>query len=161
MIARVKVIVLIGLPASGKSTWAAGQRPAVTLSSDEVRRMLAGDTTDQTIHAHVFATLRFLLRRRLLMARGDTIVDATNLAPRWRRDWIRLAQRAGVPVEAVWFDTPLDVCLARNAARERVVPEAAIRAMAAQLEPPRPEEGFTRIRTIRASGRATRPAART
>lgn len=160
MIARVKVIVLIGLPASGKSTWAAQQR-AVTLSSDALRQMLAGDASDQSIHVHVFAALRFLLRRRLAIARGDTIIDATNLTPRWRRDWIRTAANAGVPVEAVWFDTPLETCLRRNAARDRVVPAEAIRAMAQKLVPPRPEEGFTRIRTIRASAAATRPAART
>lgn len=159
MIARVKVIVLIGLPGSGKSTWASAQRGAVVLSSDAVRLLLAGDETDQSIHAHVFATMRFLLRQRLAIGQGRTIMDATNLQPRWRRDWIRIARKAGAEVEAVWFDTPLSVCLERNRRRARVVPEAALREMAAKLVPPREEEGFSRVRTIRASARAKSPEA--
>ena len=156
MISRVKVIVLVGLPGSGKSTWAAGRRRATVLSSDAIRLLLAGDETDQSIHARVFATMRFLLRQRLAVGRGDTIIDATNLARKWRRDWVKIARAAGAELEAVFFDTPLEVCLARNKGRSRVVPEAALRSMASKLRAPELAEGFTRVKTIRASGRARR-----
>ena len=48
---------LVGLPGSGKSTWARKQGVAV-LSSDELRLLLADDESNQTIHREVFATLR-------------------------------------------------------------------------------------------------------
>ena len=47
--------------------------------------MLADDATDQTIHGEVFATLRYLLRRRLELRRPLTFVDATNITRRERR----------------------------------------------------------------------------
>ena len=43
------------------------------LSSDELRFVLADDETDQTIHAEVFATMRYLLRRRLELRRPSDI----------------------------------------------------------------------------------------
>jgi predicted kinase len=57
----------------------------------------------------------------------------------------------GCPVEAVYFDTPIEVCMARNAARERVVPAAAMQRMARRLTPPTLDEGFQRIVVIRPS----------
>src|ERR1035438_1329956 len=51
---RSTIVLLIGLPGSGKSTWVAKQK-AVALSSDAVRELLADDPTDQSIHARVFA----------------------------------------------------------------------------------------------------------
>jgi predicted kinase len=51
---------------------------------------------------------------------------------------------------AVWFDTALDVCIARNAARpvDERVPEQAIRNVHAALEPPTLEEGFAEILVV-------------
>ena len=151
MIAHVvsKVIVLVGLPGSGKSTWAAEQGQTV-LSSDAVRLLLSGDETNQAIHARVFSTMRFLLRQRLELGAGVTILDATHLARKWRKPWIQLAAKYGAPVEAVYFDIGVEECLRRNRLRSRVVPEAAIREMAAKLQIPAKSEGFARVRTIRA-----------
>jgi predicted kinase len=52
-------------------------------------------------------------------------------------------------MEAVYFDVPLEVCRARNARRERRVPEAALERMAAKLAPPALEEGFARVTVVR------------
>ncbi len=142
------MILLVGLPASGKSTWAREQRlPA--LSSDELRGLLMDDQTDQTIHSRVFALVRNLLRQRLQLGRPVTCIDATNLTPRERRPYIKTAQLYGAVAEAVWFDVPLSVCLERNSARARVVPEEAIRAMAGRLIAPSPKEGFASVTVIR------------
>src|SRR5580698_8292333 len=110
-----KVILAVGLPGSGKSTHL--ENP---ISSDAVRLQLADDETDQTIHARVFATLRYLLKQRIELARPVTYVDATNLTRRDRRPLIRLAQKHGCDIEAVFFDIPLDVCRARNSSRSRL-----------------------------------------
>lgn len=140
----MKVILAVGLPGSGKSTYLA-KLGAHAISSDAVRLQLADDETDQTIHERVFATMRYLLRQRLELGRPVTWIDATNLTRRDRRPFIEVAQQGGADIEALYFDVPVSICKARNAARVRVVPLTALDEMAAKLEPPSPEEGFSRI----------------
>jgi predicted kinase len=144
---RHRIILLIGLPGSGKSTWAA-DHGFHALSSDEIRLTLADDPTDQTIHSRVFATIRYLLRQRIGIGRLATCIDATHLTRRERRPYFDIARWYDCDVEAVFFDVPLETCLARNRARPRQVPEEAVIAMAAKLEPPDPEEGFSRIERV-------------
>jgi predicted kinase len=144
----MKVVVLVGLPGSGKSTYLE-RMGAAGLSSDAVRKLLADDESDQTIHDRVFRTVRHLLRERLEIGRAVTYIDATNLKPEERRPYVEIGKSYGCVVEAVFFDVPLDVCRERNAARARVVPDDALTAMAAKLVPPSEAEGFDRVTVVR------------
>ena len=144
----MRIVVLVGLPGSGKSTYLA-QLGVTGLSSDAIRGLLADDETDQTIHDRVFQTLRYLLRQRLAIGRPATYIDATNLTVDERRPYIGIGKAYGCDVEAVFFDVPLEVCRARNAQRHRVVPEDAMAKMAAKLARPDLEEGFSRVTAIR------------
>jgi predicted kinase len=145
---RPRIVVLVGLPGSGKSTWVERQGVAV-LSSDAVRHLLADDVTNQTIHQRVFLTLRYLLGHRLALGRPVSYVDATNLTEADRRPYIELARVYGCTAEAVFFDVPVEVCRERNRRRARVVPEEALEQMTRKLTPPRLEEGFEKITVIR------------
>ena len=142
-----KILVLVGLPGSGKSTYLE-EMGANAVSSDEIRRLLADDAADQRIHRRVFAVVRNLIRHRIEIGRPVTYVDATNLTRRERRQYIRLGELYRCDVEAVFFNVPLDICLERNRLRSRVVPEDAVREMARRLVAPTVAEGFTKVTVL-------------
>jgi predicted kinase len=142
------VVLAIGLPGSGKSTWF--KRHSVTpLSSDMVRSLLFDDVREQRFQDLVFSNLRSMLKARLIAKRPMNYVDATNLTPQERQHWVKLAKDYNYEVHAVFFDVPLDVCIDRHQRRDRVVPEDVMRRMAAKLKPPSFQEGFAKITVVR------------
>jgi predicted kinase len=142
------VVLAIGLPGSGKTTWFK-RRGVTPLSSDMLRSILFDDITEQRYQGLVFSTLRSLLRARLIARMPWNYVDASNLAPHERRQWIKMAKGFGYEVHAVFFDVPIEVCLERNRKRERQVKEDVIQRMAAKLKAPGFEEGFGKITVVR------------
>jgi predicted kinase len=142
------VVLAIGLPGSGKSTWFR-RRGVTPLSSDMLRSILFDDITEQRYQGLVFSTLRSLLRARLIARMPWNYVDASNLSSHERRQWIKMARGFGYEVHAVFFDVPLEVCLERNRRRERQVKEEVVQRMATKLKPPTFEEGFTKITVVR------------
>jgi predicted kinase len=142
------VVLAIGLPGSGKSSWF--KRNKITpLSSDLLRVLLFDDPTEQRFQDLIFSNLRSMLKARLIARRPTNYVDATNLSTHERNGWIKLAKDYGYEVHGVFFDVPVEVCLERNQKRERKVPEEAMRRMANKLKPPSFEEGFSKITVVR------------
>jgi len=142
------VVLAIGLPGSGKSSWFK-RHNLIPLSSDMVRSLLFDDVREQRFQDLVFSNLRSMLKARLIAKRPMNYVDETNLTPQERQHWIKLAKDYGYEVHAVFFDVPLEVCIDRHQRRDRVVPEDVMRRMAAKLKPPSFEEGFAKITVVR------------
>jgi predicted kinase len=142
------VVLAIGLPGSGKSSWFKRHNLA-PLSSDVVRQLLFDDVREQRFQDLVFSNLRSMLKARLIAKRPMNYVDATNLTPQERQHWIKLAKDYQYEVHAVFFDVPLEVCIERHQRRDRVVPEDVMRRMAAKLKPPTFDEGIAKITVVR------------
>ena len=139
------VVLAIGLPGSGKTTWFK-RRGVTPLSSDMLRGILFDDISEQRYQGLVFSTLRSLLRARLIAKMPWNYVDATNLSPHERRQWIKMARSFGYEVQAVFFDVPFEVCMERNSRRDRMLNEESMRKMAERLRPPSLRKAFTRSR---------------
>lgn len=137
--------ILVGIPGSGKSTWAQahayeGNRPVI-VSSDELRAVIGKDENDQTVSGKVFETMEFMVA--YLLNRGHRVfVDATNYKRKDRARWIALAKRYNASVEVVVFPVTLETAKRQNANRARVVPEHVLDRMHANFEMPQMDEGI-------------------
>jgi predicted kinase len=134
IIPRNTIVILCGPAGCGKSTFAAKHflRTQV-ISSDECRALVCDDQTNQAISGHAFDLMYFILEKRLMLGRL-TVADATNLKRENRKTLQKIARWHEFNTAAIIFNLPLEVCMARNAARDRVVPEDALRAQYELLE---------------------------
>ena len=138
-----ELVVMVGLQGSGKSTWVMGNLAGThaVVSKDHWPRARAREARQRRVVAELLAEGR------------RVVVDNTNPSPAERVPLVAAARTAGVPVRAVWVDTPWQTCLQRNAARdERTrVPLPGFHATRTRLIPPAAEEGFDRIDVVRPS----------
>lgn len=120
------LIVLVGPSGSGKSTWALQHfRPEQVVSSDRLRSLVGEDEHDQRASADAFEILELIVTRRL-HRRLTTVIDTVGLDDERRGGWREAATAAGLPAFVVAFDTPGDVCRARNRERSRPIPEKVL-----------------------------------
>ena len=110
---RGTLTVCMGLPASGKSTWVRKNRQpeALIVCADAMR------TRGVSAQA-LFGKMRREAGAALIAGR-DVMVDACSLRWRDREPWLAMAQRFGARPVLVVFDTPLEVCRARDSVRPR------------------------------------------
>lgn len=156
-------VVMVGLPGSGKSTLAKNLHLQLKTSfedegiscsdfyvhsSDAIREELFGDASDQQNPKLVFDTLHSRLYQDLING-YDVVFDATNLCRKNREDFLNnIIGNLPCYTICVFVNTSLDVCLQRNALRERKVPEEVILKMNEHMEYPASDEGFDYIYTV-------------
>jgi predicted kinase len=142
--------VLIGIQATGKSTWAranAGALQAEVVASDAIRNELeAQGLAAEHEGDHVFAIFEARVARLLDEGR-NVIADATHARRAWRVNILALARQRAVPAVAVWFQAPLSVSRARNALKpggakwgDRIVADEVLVDMWQRFEAPGAEE---------------------
>jgi protein phosphatase len=119
------MVLLIGVAASGKSTFARRHfAPTEILSSDALRAVITDDPHAQAATDDAFDLLHRILAMRLRRGRL-TVVDATNVEAWARAELLAVARRHRRPSVALVLDVPLEVALARNLARPEPRPPAA------------------------------------
>lgn len=113
------LIITVGIPGCGKSTWAELQGYEV-VSSDAIREELCGDATDQSRNSEVFATFHDRIANALFL--DETVIaDSTGL-DRFARDKLRdIGEEAYATIVLVYWDN-LNKGMVRNANRTREVP---------------------------------------
>jgi len=125
---RNTLVLLCGPAGCGKSTFAAKHfLPTQIVSSDHCRALISDDPANQGVTGHAFDLMHFIIEKRLRLGRL-TVADATHLKREDRKPVIKIARRFGFNAAAIVFNIPLELCIARNRARARRVPEGALRA---------------------------------
>jgi protein phosphatase len=111
------LVLLIGASGSGKSTFAAQHfLPTEVVSSDRCRGMVSDDENDQRATQAAFELLETIVSIRL-RGRKMTVVDATNLRAEDRKKLKSIAKNHDSLCSVILFDTPRDICIARNVRR--------------------------------------------
>lgn len=145
-----KLYVMIGLPASGKSTIAkeiAKQENAEIISTDELRKELLNDINSQENNNLIFTEAENRLKANIKNGK-NVIFDATNINYKKRRHLLNRFNKYNVEKIAILVATPYEECLERNAKRERKVPEEVITRMYHNFYIPQYYEGFDNINII-------------
>lgn len=134
----LKIIMLQGLPASGKSTWAKRfvlEHPNhKRVNKDDLRAMLDAGKYSKTNEKFVLK-IRDILIREALLERKSVIVDDTNFHPSHEHQVRKIAheleQKIQHPIgfEIRIFDTPVEECIRRDMQRPHPVGERVIRSM--------------------------------
>src|SRR5580700_1989051 len=143
------LVVLIGPPGSGKTTWARrNSRGAVQVSQDGLIGAITPSGFDH-IYRPVYREAEDALARAALHAGHTVIVDRTNRTRAHRERWLRIAHEARRVAIAVVMTTPAALCRERNAGRDTGrLNEERMERMLSALEPVSADEGFAYIHYV-------------
>lgn len=131
---ELKLICTVGLPRSGKSTWAKKMREErgwPTVNPDAVRYALHGQRYAARAEPMVWAVVTIMIRSLFIAGHKAIVLDATGNT-RKRRD--SMASDDWVLCYKV-IDTSKEVCLERARAKDDEVIIPVIERMAEQHEP--------------------------
>lgn len=157
-ISEPSLLLLIGPSGSGKSTFAHRYfRNTEILSSDFCRALVSDDESNQAATDDAFELLHLILKKRL-QRRRTTVIDATNVQLSARQPLLTAAFDSQMPIIAILFALPEEVCLLRNRQRaSRQVSEHVIKQQFANLNATLPDfgsEGFQAVFTLSSANEA-------
>ena len=125
-------IILMGLPAAGKSTFYAHELAPLGIAHINLDTLHTRNKEEQKI-------------KEYLKTRTSFAVDNTNTLPEERARYIKMAAAEGYRIEGYFMRSRIQECIINNAQREKSVPIAAIAAMSNRLILPSKQEGFNAL----------------
>lgn len=135
-----EIVLMSGLPGTGKDTWIARHLPELpVISLDTIRKELGILPTDNQGRVIKEGRER---AKALLRKKQPFVWNATNLSREIRQIQIQLFEQYGAAVRIVYLETDEKTRRERNKAREAAVPEEAVERMLRKIEPPSPEEAM-------------------
>lgn len=142
-------IMLVGLPASGKSTYAEKLKKEGynVHSSDAIREELTGDVNTQDKNTEVFSILHSRIKDDLKSG-ISCVYDATNMSMKRRKAFLDSIKKYECYKKCVLFVAPVETCKDRNDNRDRKVPNEAFDKMLRQFDIPMKYEGWDEIEVI-------------
>lgn len=142
-----ELIMLVGLPGAGKSTYAQGlkEKGYIIHSSDAIREELTGNINEQAHNEEVFYILHSRVKEDLKKGKG-VVYDATSLNRKKRKAFLDELRSIQCKKTCVIVMTPYEVCLAQNYARTRQVPDGVIVNMYKSFNTPWYSEGWDEIK---------------
>jgi predicted kinase len=151
---RVKLIVLCGIPGSGKSTYATryveDNINSIHISSDAIRAELYGNESIQGNPSEVFS----LMQKRTVEALNEgknVVYDATNITRKDRSSIIEICPKfAKIECYIIW--APIEECIRQDASRDRTVGKEVIDRMLKRFQAPFFDEGIDEIKIITPEG---------
>ncbi len=134
------VILMSGLPLSGKDSWIEKYSEGMpVISLDEIREQLKIPPTKGSgrVVQAAMEQAKILLRRK-----EPFIWNATNIILETRQKLVSLFTGYGARVHIIYLEAPYQELFSRNRKRARYIPEHVLEEMIQKLEPPAPWEAY-------------------
>lgn len=131
------MIILVGLPASGKNTWIAkNKKNYIVVELDWIRRNIYGHQWHQEAEPFVIGTAKGFVN--MLCSQGkNVIINSTGLTVYIRNEWVNIAKKYDYKTKIVFLDIDPKTCHSRNSKRVGdKVPEEVIDRMVTMLQSP-------------------------
>ncbi len=131
------MIIMRGLPASGKSTKAqeiVAQGNTVRINKDLLRTMLHFDSFSGVKEGITHDIAQTIAKRCLVSDKHNVVIDDTNLNPRTMQSWKDLAKECEAKVEIVDMKCSIEECVLRDSQREKMVGGTVIKNMALKYD---------------------------
>lgn len=135
MMGKPVLVLTVGLPRSGKSSWARKTGWPI-VCPDEIRLALHGQRFIATAEPTVWATAHLMVNALFGAGHNVVILDATNIAHKRRDEWKDLVWQRRYEL----FQTSKETCLKRAELSERLDLIPVIERMAESVEWPEPSE---------------------
>lgn len=149
-----KLTLMCGIPGSGKSTWLKNnilnKENCAIISRDEIRFSLLKERDSYFSKEDKVFEIFVKTIQNNIDSGLDVYIDATHLNKFSRRKILNQLKLNNISIEAIYFTTPLNICLERNQKRSgrSFVPDNVIKDMAKNYRFPSYLEGFNKIFSI-------------
>jgi predicted kinase len=129
------LIATVGLPKSGKTTWAKAQSYPI-VNPDAIRLAIHGQRFIAEAEPFVWATAKAMVKALFLAGHKIVVLDATNNTRKRRDDW----KSNNWELHLKYFDTSAEICFDRATEENDTEIIPVIERMAAQQEVPQDDE---------------------